>query len=33
MIEPGEKSRTPKLKKLLKQLADHSPSIRMTILI
>lgn len=26
MIEPWEKSRTPKLKKLLKQLADHSPS-------
>lgn len=26
MIEPWEKSRTPKLKKLLKQLEDHSPS-------
>ena len=26
MIEPWEKTRTPKLKKLLKQLADHSPS-------
>ncbi|PMV20780.1 MULTISPECIES: hypothetical protein [Pseudomonas] len=26
MIEPWEKSRTPKLKNLLKQLADHTPS-------
>lgn len=26
MIKPWEKSRTPKLKDLLKQLADHTPS-------
>ncbi|WP_144417767.1 hypothetical protein [Pseudomonas protegens] len=26
MIEPWEKSRTPRLKRLLKQLTDHSPS-------